>query len=148
MGLVRRLDDNPVEDFLSARSQTDIVSDEDPTGGPTYQDFANQFAGGQTDPTLDFDGDGVRNGLEYLFGVDSAGFTATPQIVDGAITWPIDPSRTDVGYVVQTSNNLSNWVDLTAADLDLSDPNAVRYVVPAGTGPFFVRIGGTFAPAP
>lgn len=147
VGLVLRLGTSPDEDFLSPRSLADFTIG-DPQPGSTYQGFADQFAGGQTDPTLDFDGDGVRNGLEYLFGVDSAGFTATPQIVNGEISWPIDPTRTDVGYLVQTSINLVDWNPVLAGDLDLTDPNAVTYTVPTGTDPFFVRIGATFAPTP
>jgi hypothetical protein len=129
--------------YLSSRALSDITEAE--TGGdPIYQDFADQFAGGQTDPNLDFDGDGVRNGLEYLFGVNSAGVTPTQQIVDGAITWPIDPARTDVGFVVETSGNLVDWDPVLVGDLDLTDPNSVRFVVPTGTQPLFVRIGATF----
>ncbi len=126
-GIVRSVSN---ANFLSPRALTDITP-VDTGGDPDYSDFSTQFAGGQG-PLLDFDGDGVRNGLEYLFGVNSAGFTPTPQIVDGAITWPIDPTRTDVGYVVQTSDNLVDWDPVLAVDLDLSDPNAVRYVRPDG----------------
>ena len=131
-------------DFLSPRDLADFVE----AGGAvfaSYSDFATDLAGGQG-PLLDFDGDGVRNGLEYLFGVDSAGFTPTPSIVDGEITWPIDPSRTDVGFIVETSSDLVDWDTVDTGDLDLSDPNAVSYAVPTGEGPFFVRIGATLAP--
>jgi len=145
VGIVRRLSTTPT-DFLSPRSLADITSNVAPPS-PTYQDFATALAGGQGS-LLDFDNDGVRNGLEYLFGVTAAGFTPTPQIVNGAITWPRDPARTDVGFLVQTSGNLVIWNDVLVGDLDLTDPNSIRYVVPGGTGPFFVRIGATFAPAP
>lgn len=126
---------------LSPRLLADFITGSPPA--PAYQDFADDFAGGQG-PLLDFDGDGVRNGLEYLFGVNSAGFTPTPLIANGAISWPIDPTRTDVGFVVETSSDLVGWDPVLVGELDLTDPNTVRYVIPSGTGPFFVRIGATF----
>lgn len=145
VGIARRIGNDTLEG-ISPRSLADIT-ESGAVGDPAYADFSTDFAGGQG-PLLDFDGDGVRNGLEYLFGVDTAGFTPTPQIVNGEITWPIDPTRTDVGFVVETSDDLVDWDPVLEADLDLSDPNAVRYVIPTGAGPFFVRIGATFAPEP
>ncbi|MEP2776770.1 MAG: lamin tail domain-containing protein [Luteolibacter sp.] len=143
VGIVRTVSNT---NFLSPRALSDIT--ETMTGGdPVYADFAADFAGGQG-PLLDFDGDGVPNGLEYLFGVDDLGFTPTPQIVNGEITWPIEPARTDAGYIVETSVNLEDWDPVLEEDLDLSNPNAVRFVVPAGDGPFFVRIGAVFAAEP
>lgn len=143
-GIVRRLSEIP-EDYISARSSSDITvsTDVPPPAGPAYSDFADQFAGGQG-PDLDFDNDGVRNGLEYLFGVNSAGFTPSPQIVDGMITWPRDPARTDVGFIVQSSNNLEFWDEVPKSQLDLSDPTAIKFTLPSGTGPYFIRIGATF----
>ncbi|QTN32989.1 Ig-like domain-containing protein [Akkermansiaceae bacterium] len=126
---------------LSPRQLADFITGSPPA--PDYQDFADNFAGGPG-PLLDFDNDGVPNGLEYLFGVSSGGFTPTPQIANGEISWPIDPTRTDVGFIVETSSDLVNWDPVLIGDLDLSDPNTVRYVVPSGTDPFFVRIGATF----
>lgn len=132
--------------YLSPRDLADITESGAPSD-PVYADFATDFAGGQG-PLLDFDGDGVPNGLEYLFGVNSTGFTATPQIVNGEITWPIDPTRTDAGYIVETSDDLEEWDEVLVEDLDLTNPNAVRFVVPTDSAPFFVRIGATFAPEP
>lgn len=136
VGLVRRL--NNTMDFLSPRSLADIT-DSNVAPGPGYAGFSDQLAGGQG-PTLDFDNDGVPNGVEYFFGVKTAGFTPTPTIVNGAITFPRDPAATDVTYAVQTSPNLEIWTDVPQGNLDLSNPNAVRYVVPSAPGPFFVRI--------
>jgi hypothetical protein len=145
VGLVRRVGTVPA-DYVSARSLADFIS---PTADPVYSDWAGDFAGGGT-ADGDFDLDGVPNGLEYFFGVSAAGFTPTPGIVNGSITFPRDSSLTDVSFVVQTSGDLEAWEDVPVENLNLTDPNFIKYVLPAPAvppAPFFVRIKVTVAAA-
>lgn len=135
IGLVRRVGVTP-EDFVSARNLADFIL---PVVGGGFGDWTTLYGGG-LGPEFDGNGDGVPNGLAYFMGVNSTAFVANPGIVNGAITWPRDPSRTDAQFTVQTSPNLTNWTNLPQGNLDLSDPNAVTYNVPAGQAPFFVRI--------
>jgi len=103
-------------------------------------------AGGQ-DPSLDWDNDGVSNGVEYFMDA-AAGFTASPAL-DGSndITWhnggkilptAYGPSPTGQ-YVVQTSNDLKTWSDVDAANLISNTASTLTYHL-EGTGPRFVRL--------
>ncbi len=100
----------------------------------TYASWAATNAGGQAS-TLDFDNDGMKNGVEYFMGATGSTFTPNPGIVGGKITWPKDPGFSG-NYTVQTSTNLVNWTDVPSNNLG----NAVEYVVPASPSPLFVRL--------
>lgn len=143
IGIVRTLTDTSAA--LSPRSLADFTTG-DPEPEPGYLDWAALYAGGGAFDG-DFNADGVANGLAYFFGAETAGFVPTPGIEDGSITFPRDPSLTDVSFVVQTSDDLADWDDVLTEDLDLSDPNAITYVLPTTPGPFFVRIKVTENPA-
>ncbi|MFD0894606.1 autotransporter-associated beta strand repeat-containing protein [Luteolibacter ambystomatis] len=101
-----------------------------------YSSWAAVNAGGQA-ANLDYDNDGVRNGVEYLMGQTGSSFTTNPQIVSGTITWPKDPGAV-ASWVVQTSTDLVTWTTAPSGVSDLG--NAIQYVVPMGSGPFFVRL--------
>lgn len=143
IGIVRTLTDTSAA--LSPRSLADFITGGDPEPEPAYSDWAALYAGGGG-PNDDFNGDGVQNGVAYLFGAKTNGFVATPGIVDGSITFPRDSSLTDVSFTVQTSDNLIGWSDVLVENLDLSDPNSITYVLPDAPAPFFVRIAVTVAP--
>lgn len=105
----------------------------------TYGAWAATNAGGQT-VDLDFDGDGVANGLEYFMGETGSTFTANPQPDSNRIvSWPRDPAATGVTFKVLSSTNLATWTDVTAG-ADTSDPNFVKYTIPASSTPIFVRL--------
>jgi hypothetical protein len=105
----------------------------------TYGAWASANAGGQT-ADLDFDGDGVANGLEYFMGETGSTFTANPQPDSGrVVSWPRDPAATGVTFKVWSSTDLATWTDVTAG-ADTSDPNFVKYTIPASTTPIFVRL--------
>jgi hypothetical protein len=104
-----------------------------------YQGWADANAGGG-DFDDDFDGDGVPNGVEYFMGETGSSFTANPVPVNGMVSWPRDPDVTDAAFRVLSSETLAagSWVDVTA-QADTSDPNFVKYTLPA-TDKVFVRL--------
>jgi len=63
--------------------------------------------------------------------------------VNGSISFPRDSSLTDASFVVQTSGDLEAWEDVLVENLNLTDPNLIRYVLPAPAvppAPFFIRL--------
>ncbi|MEY4243612.1 MAG: hypothetical protein RLZZ245_1197 [Verrucomicrobiota bacterium] len=99
--------------------------------------WSTTYAGGQG-PDLDFDGDGVKNGVEYFMGETSAAFTANPSVVNGSISWPRDASATGVTYKIWTSDDLSTWADVTASAIE--SEGLVSYTLPTTTPKRFVRL--------
>ncbi len=103
-----------------------------------YSAWAATNAGGQS-ADLDYDYDGVANGVEYFMGESGSGFTANPVPVGTLITWPRDPAATGVSFKVWSSDNLSAWTDVTGS-ADTSDPASVKYTIPSGDPARFVRL--------
>ncbi len=104
-----------------------------------YAAWAATHAGGQT-ADLDFDNDGVPNGVEFFMGETGSTFTANPGVVDGKIAWPKSAGFTGT-YAVETSPDLAVW---TAATLGVVDNGtSVEYTLPTGAGRFFVRLAVT-----
>lgn len=108
-------------------------------GGSGYDSWKAANAGGQAS-NLDWDLDGVSNGVEYFMN-SAAGFTANPSVVTvGAVrtvTWP--KSATFSGsYIVQTSSNLSSWATAVSGIVD--NGTSVQYTMPTGAGNIFVRL--------
>ena len=113
------------------------------TVGAGYSSWATSHAGGQT-ANLDYDADGVSNGVEYFMN-SAAGFTANPGIVSGTVTWTnggnIPSSAYGTQFVVQTSNNLTGWTDVAVGNPNLSNTaGSVSYTLPTGAGKLFVRL--------
>ncbi len=102
--------------------------------GSTYGTWATTNAGGQAS-NLDFDNDGVKNGIEYFMGATGSSFTPSPSIVSGKITWPKDPAFSGT-YSVQTSSDLVTWTNVLSTVVG----NNVEYTVPTGQGKLFVRL--------
>ncbi|RYD22456.1 MAG: hypothetical protein EOP88_07960, partial [Verrucomicrobiaceae bacterium] len=107
-----------------------------PPGGG-YSTWATANAGGQA-PNLDYDQDGMANGIEYFMGQTGSTFTPNPQVVAGTITWPHSAAATGVTWRVWSSENLSSWTDVTASAVD-SD-GTLKYTVPTGSPKRFVRL--------
>jgi autotransporter-associated beta strand protein len=105
-------------------------------GGTGYSSWATTNASGQTEDQ-DYDGDGVKNGVEFFFGATGSSFTANPQLVSGTVTWP--KSANFVGtYKVWTSQDLSDWTDVTSSAVD--NGTSVSYTPAAGQTKRFVRL--------
>ena len=103
--------------------------------GAGYSGWAAANAPGQT-PGEDYDSDGVDNGTEYFMGQTGSSFTAQPGLdASNKITWPKDPAYNGT-WQVQTSPDLTNWMDVTATDLVTS----IEYTLPTGMGTLFVRL--------
>jgi hypothetical protein len=107
-----------------------------------YSSWATTNAGGQA-ANLDYDNDGVSNGIEYFMGA-AAGFTANSGLAGNTVTWPnggnIPSSAYGTVFVVQTSTDLVNWTDVPGTDPNLVNTSgSVAYTV-TGTGKKFVRL--------
>ena len=115
-----------------------------PTG---YAPWADTNAGGQT-IDLDYDNDGVSNGVEYFMNA-APGFTANPGFVGNTVTWTnggnISASTYGTQFIVQTSSDLVTWDDVAEGDLN-SNTNgpagSLSYSVDPANGPAkqFVRL--------
>jgi hypothetical protein len=94
-------------------------------GMGAYAGWATANAGGQA-ANLDWDNDGVPNGVEYFMNA-APGFTANPGFVGNTVTWTnggiIPSSDYGIQFVVQTSSDLVTWDDVTEGDLDQNGTN-------------------------
>lgn len=113
------------------------------TTGPAtgYSTWASANAGGQA-ADLDFDNDGVPNGVEYFMNA-AAGFTANPTLSNSnVITWVnggnINSSAYGTEFVVQTSTNLNTWTNVPLAEVT-NTAGSVSYTL-TGPAPKFVRL--------
>ena len=120
------------------------------TVSPEFSTFASwsaAFAGGQ-DANLDYDNDGVSNGVEFF--MDAApGFTANSSFVGNTVTWTnggkISASAYGTKFIVQTSSDLVTWDEVAEGDLNINEDGpggSLSYSVdPAnGSAKQFVRL--------
>lgn len=108
-----------------------------------YDTWKTANAGGQG-PELDFDGDGVPNGVEYFMGETGSTFTANPVPVNGKITWKRNPANAVTSFKVQVSETLAtgDWTDITPphASIDESVTGEVSFILPTGSARIFCRL--------
>jgi len=107
--------------------------------GSPYDTWAAAHAGGQA-ANLDFNHDGVQNGVAYFMGV--TGLATNPGVVNGKVTWPhLNPVA---GFEVQVSDDLTAWTAADPADVDATtDPTQVVYTLPTGAAKKFCRLAVT-----
>lgn len=121
------------------------------TSGPAgsgYASWAATNADGEG-PELDFDKDGVPNGVEYFMNA-SAGFTVNPQLdASNTIIWTnggnIPASAYGTEFVIQTSSNLSTWTDVPVGSLTTNTDGpggSLTYTLTGGSARF-VRLSIT-----
>jgi hypothetical protein len=110
-----------------------------------FSAWAAPNAGSQA-ANLDYDSDGVLNGIEYFMNA-APGFTANPGL-DGSkkVTWTnggnIPSSAYGTQFVVQTSTDLETWEDVSVGSLDENTDGpggSLSYIV-TGSGKQFVRL--------
>ena len=107
-----------------------------------YDYWAVANAGGQA-ANLDFDNDGVANGIEYFMNA-APGFTANPGFIGNTVTWPnggnIPSSAYGTQFSVQTSSDLVSWTNVPASDSGLNNAaSSLSYGV-LGASKQFVRL--------
>ncbi|MCX6876315.1 MAG: hypothetical protein NTW21_21280 [Verrucomicrobia bacterium] len=108
-------------------------------GGSGYDTWAATHAESQT-PDLDYDHDGVANGVEYFMDAPD-GFTENPGVVNGKVIW--SQANPVASFQVQVSDNLTDWSPADTADVDTSDPSQVIYTFPSGAAKKFCRLAVT-----
>ena len=127
------------------------------SGGPGQQAVLTSTTGGygawksnvgnQT-PDLDFNNDGVDNGIAYF--MNDTGSITLPGIVGTAVTWTnggnIPASAYGTQFVVQSSSNLSTWTDVPVGSLTTNTDGpggSLTYTLPTAAGKIFVRLSVT-----
>jgi hypothetical protein len=109
-----------------------------------YATWADQWVGGQAQ-NLDYDNDGVANGVEYFMGNTTPGFTANPPIgSDRKVSWPKGATYTGTygtDYRVETSATLdtSSWTFVPQANVAI-DADSIDYTLPVEGPKKFVRL--------
>lgn len=110
-----------------------------------YTSWAATNAGGEV-AHLDFDKDGVSNGVEFFMNAP-AGLTANPALNgSNTVTWSnggnIPASAYGTQFVVETSSDLSNWTPVPVGDLSTNTdgPGGSLTYTLTGTSPRFVRL--------
>jgi len=102
-----------------------------------YATWAATNAGGQVQ-NLDFDGDGLANGVEFFMGTPGNAFTQGPHLSGNSITWPRASGRDVTSFGVQVSTDLVSW-NTPVSGVAISGSQVV-YTVPSGLSSYFVRL--------
>lgn len=125
------------------------AADHDHDGMPDEFEIANGLnRNNAADAAQDLDGDGASNFLEYSLGTPvngSGGAMPALGIDAGRLTLTFSRARSDLTYVVQGSDDLSNWSTL-ATNPGTSGSSVTVTDSTAATGPRFLRLrvtGGT-----
>jgi autotransporter-associated beta strand protein len=111
--------------------------------GGGYATWATTNAGSEA-ANLDYDKDGVANGVEYFMGATGSTFTANPPLVAGKITWPYDASATGITYQVMVSEDLATWTPVSPQPVPSGA--TLPYTLPTSTPKRFVRLAVVTSP--
>jgi methionine-rich copper-binding protein CopC len=114
------------------------------TAGVSYDDWndaiANQAA------NLDFDGDGISNGVEFFMGTPGDAFTANPGISAGTVTWPRAIGTLITSFKVEVSTNLTTWTDASVTypgSVSAPSNGPITFTLPSGPTTLFIRLNVT-----
>lgn len=107
-----------------------------------YTSWADQWVEGQA-ANLDYDNDGVPNGVEYFMGNTTPGFTPNPAIgTNRTISWPVGASYTGTygtDYRLETSADLVTWDPVPQNEVGI-DSDSIDYTLPLDGPKKFVRL--------
>lgn len=114
------------------------------TAGVSYDDWndaiANQAA------NLDFDGDGISNGVEFFMGTPGDAFTANPGVSAGTVTWPRASGTLITSFKVEVSTNLTTWTDASVTypgSVSAPSNGPITFTLPSGPTTLFIRLNVT-----
>jgi hypothetical protein len=136
------IDDLRVYDRVLPIADVQKLFQETTTAFGNWQ-LAHDLAGAATGPDADADGDGVRNLLEYAFGMDPTIHSETPLPVPFretvgdadylALHWTRLTDRTDLAYAVEVSTDLTAWTPI-ASSTSGQPPTGAGFVGETGSG--------------
>jgi hypothetical protein len=101
-----------------------------------YSAWATANVAGQA-ASLDYDNDGISNGVEFFMGTDPTVANAAPAVSNGAISWTRNRNNAVGSYTIQTSTDLTTWSNVVATSTTTS---AVNYTLPTGQARIFARL--------
>lgn len=118
-----------------------------PAPASGYTTWASANAGAQA-ANLDFDDDGVDNGVEFFLGQTGSSFTSSPTSFNGdTATWTnggnIPASQYGTQFVVQSSTDLVSWTPILIDNPNLNNQAGSVSFTLTGTGKQFVRLSVT-----
>jgi autotransporter-associated beta strand protein len=137
--------DGTILDGLDGPGKLYVTNGSAPVSG--YAEWANTHVDGQS-AGLDFDNDGVANGVEFFMNTPT-GFTASPTVVNGSVTWPnggnIPASAYGAQFHVETSTTLATgmWSIVPVENLTTNTDGPggeLTYTLPTGLPKLFVRL--------
>ena len=107
-----------------------------------YAAWAELWVDGQA-ADLDFDHDGIPNGIEFFMGNTTPGFTPNPQPGPGrTITWPKGadyPGTYGTDYHLETSADLATWETVPGDQVTIED-TSISYTLPLEGPVKFARL--------
>jgi sugar lactone lactonase YvrE len=113
------------------------------SGNFTASELADSSISGAT---ADPDGIGITNLMRFALGLPARGATTLPVGTTfsggtATVTFPIPAARSGVQYVVQSSQNLTNWTDVQTYTSSATAQSVSRDITaPTGSTRFFVRL--------
>jgi len=95
---------------------------------------------------LDYDGDGISNGVEFFMGTPGNAFTVNPGISGGTVSWPRASGTLITSFKVEVSPDLTTWTDASVTypgSVSAPPSGPVTFTLPSGPTSLFVRLSVT-----